>query len=384
MKAVAVICEYNPFHNGHRFQLEQARALSGCDAVVCIMSGSLVQRGDVAVFDKWSRAKAALQGGADLVIELPAWFVLQSADMFAKGAVHILAKSHLAQALSFGSESADNDALLKTGHILAEESDDFKELMEKLMGDGAGYPAAIRACICKLYPELKKITENPNDMLGASYISATIKAGLSLSVVPVLRKSAYHDSDLTDGGFASSSAIRTIMKSGGDVSALTPFDTTLPGFDTKNIESFIMGFLRTCGPERIAAVPGAEDGIENRIISAAKKSSTIAELFEGATSKRYSLSRVRRTVFAAIAGLEKDMCCDYVRILGMTDTGAALLKSAKKVSELPFVTKTADFTPGERSVFKYDIAATDIAALSCNDAGHRKSGADFYNSPVKI
>ncbi len=384
MKAVAIICEYNPFHNGHKYQLEKAKDVSGCDAAVCIMSGSFVQRGDIAVFDKWSRAEAALKNGADLVIELPVWYVLQSADMFAKGAIEILSKAHLAGALSFGSESADTAALLKCGQILANESDVFKDNIEKLMADGMGYPAALRECIAGVYPELKEITENPNDMLGASYISAMIKAGTALDIIPVKRKCAPHDSTQASGVYASSSGIRSFMASNKDASHLTPMDLSSTGYSLQNIESFILGFLRTCPEEVIANLPGTETGFEKRLISAAHKSTCLEELFELSVSRRYSLSRVRRTILASVLGLKKDMVSDYIRILGMTDKGAQLLKSAKSKSQLEFVTKTADFNPAENSVFQYDILATDIAYLACNNQDLRKSGMDFYKSPVKI
>ena len=384
MKTVGIISEYDPFHNGHKYQIDQAKKQFGCDAVVCVMSGSFVQRGDIALFDKWSRAKAALVSGADLVIELPAWYVLQSADMFAYGAVELLKKSHLADALSFGSESGCRQSLLRLGEILADENEDFKTLMEKLMSAGSGYPSALRECIKTLYPELESITSNPNDMLGASYISAMLRCGASFDIIPVLRHTSPHDSTISDGVFASSSAIRDILKTGGDASALTPSDTSAPKYRIENIESFILGFLRSCDPDRIRSVPGTEDGFENRLISAAQKSCTLSQFYDLAVSKRYSLSRVRRTVLAAITGMEKNKHCDYVRILGMTDTGARLLKEASEKSELTFVTKTADFTPGHNSVFCYDIAATDIASLACDVSGSRSGGMDFYNSPVKI
>lgn len=384
MKSVGIICEYNPFHNGHMYQISEARRLTGCDAVVCIMSGSFVQRGDVAVFDKWSRAKEAVKNGADLVIELPAWYVLQSADIFAKGAVDILAKSHLADTLCFGSESGDSKSLLEIAEILENENTDFKNLMEKSMAEGMGYPAALRLCISQLYPHLEKTVVNPNDMLGASYIRAIIKSNASMDIVPVVRKSAPHDSNVCDGTFASSSQIRRILKDSGDPSQLTPSDLSDDKYSMENIENFILGSFRTYTAEKLRTVPGMEDGLENRLITAAQKSASLDEFFDLAASKRHSLSRVRRTVLATIVGMEKGRECDYVRILAMNSTGSSLLKSKKEKSSLPFVTKTADFMPGENSTFCYDILSTDIAALACDNKEKRLSGKDFYNSPVKI
>lgn len=385
MKAIGIVCEYNPFHNGHKYHIEQAKKLSGSDAAVCVMSGSFVQRGDIGVFDKWSRARTALENSADLVIELPVWYVIQSADIFAMGAIEILSKSHLADSISFGCENPDISAFIQCGQILAGEDATFKGEIKKLMGEGLGYPAALRLCIQRLYPYLENIVATPNNMLGANYISAMIKCGMSPEAfVPVMRHTAPHDSEISDGVYASSSQIRRILKDGGDPSTLTPTDTSLPRYRIENIESFILGFLRTCSPERIRNLPGIEDGFENRLISAAKKSSSLDELFENTVTKRYTLSRVRRTVLAATLGMDCGRKCDYVRILGMTDTGAALIKESHGKSELEFVTKTADFTPAAESTFNFDILATDIAALACDDESLRSGGRDFYSSPVKI
>lgn len=385
MKAVGIVCEYNPFHNGHRYQIAEAKAISGADAVVCVMSGSFVQRGEVALFDKWARAKCALESGADLVIELPVWYVLQSAEMFAYGAVNLLAKSRLADTISFGTETDDIALLKECGAVLAGEGEALKEEIRALMAKGEGYPSALRKGVAVMHPHLAKIIDTPNSMLGASYISAMIKCGMSPDgIVPVKRLSAPHDSDTTDGVFASSSYLRKIIEDGGDTSHLSPFDTTLPRYCMKNLDGFILGSLRTASPDRLRRIPGIEEGFENRLIDTARKSATLDELFEKASSKRYTVSRVKRTVLASVIGMEEGRECDYVRVLGMTDTGAALIKSVKETSSMEIVTKTADFKPKANSTFPYDILATDIAALSCEDTRYRTAGRDYFVSPVKI
>lgn len=385
MKAVGIVCEYNPFHNGHKHQIAEAKAISGADAVVCVMSGSFVQRGEVALFDKWARAKCALENGADLVIELPVWYVLQSADMFAYGAINILAKSRLADTISFGTECDSIQPLKEYGTFLASENNLLKEEIKSLMAKGEGYPFALRAAVSKLYPHLADVTNTPNSMLGASYISAMIKCGMSPhNIVPVKRLSAPHNSDITDGVFASSGHLRKLIAEGGDIFSLSPFDAALPKYYMRNLDGFILGSLRTISPDKLTSIPGIEDGFENRLIDAAKKSTSLAELFEKASSKRHTISRVRRTVLAAAIGMEKGKDCDYARVLGMTDTGASLIKSVKDISGVEIVTKTADFKPKANSTFPYDILATDIASLSCEDERLRTAGRDYFSSPVKI
>ncbi len=384
MTAVGIICEYNPFHNGHKYQIAQAKRLSGCEACVCVMSGSFVQRGDVAVYDKWTRAKAALENGADLVIELPVWYVLQSADIFAKGGMDILTKSNLVNSISFGSESADADALMNCAEILTKKNDSLKSKIDELMKSGASYPSALQNAMDCLYPQFAEYLENPNDMLGVSYISAMIKANTDLKIYPVARCGADHHSTDADGIFASSTAIRTKMADGNDYSELVPEKLSASLYDIKNLENFILGFYRTCDAETLKKLPLIEDGFENKLKSSASQATTLDEFYQSMVSRRYTLSRVKRTVLAGILGMEKKRKCDYVRILGMSDRGVSLLKENKEKTSIPFVVKTADFTPNTNSTFEYDILATDIAALACENAPLRKSGMDFFTSPVKI
>ncbi len=384
MTAVGIICEYNPFHNGHKYQIEQAKKLSGCESCVCVMSGSFVQRGEVAVYDKWSRAKAALENGADIVIELPAWYVLQSADVFAKGGIEILSKSNLVNAISFGSESADAEALVRCAEILSSENSALKEHIEQIMQNGASYPASLQSAMDNLYPEVSSYLKNPNDMLGIAYISAMLKSNANLKIYPVARHKAEHHSTETDGIYASSTAIRKAMATGEDASSLVPYELSGDTYRMSNLENFILGFYRTCNSDNLKNLPLIEDGFENKLISSAKQATNLDEFYQSMVSRRYTLSRVKRTVLAGLVGMEKDKTCDYVRILGMTDKGAALLKENKEKTSIPFVVKTADFTPSVNSTFKYDILATDIAALACENSKKRGAGMDFYNSPVKI
>ena len=384
MKAVGIICEYNPFHKGHKYQMEEAKKLSGCDAVVCALSGSMVQRGEVSVLDKWERAKTALENGADLVIELPAYYVLQSADRFAFGGVEALVKSNLVAAISFGSESADGEGIKNCAKLLSDESGEFKSAISKFTEEGFSYPFAMKKAMDTVYPQYSLFLENPNDMLGVCYVSAMLKLGKNLDVFPVKRFGADHNSEVAEKGFASSSYIRKLLSEKGDISSFVPYSSFGATYSLRNIESFILGYFLTASEKKLSNVPGIEHGFENRLIACAKKARNLDEFYSLCTSKRYTLSRVKRTVLACIMGMEKGMECDYIRVLGMTDKGAALLKQAKDKTELAFVTKTADFKASENSIFKYDILATDIASLACDVESGRESGKDFYKSPVKI
>lgn len=381
MRAVGIICEYNPFHNGHAYQIRAAKELSGCEAAVCVMSGAFVQRGEAAVFDKFVRARAAIENGADLVVELPVWYVLQAAPVFAEGGIGILQKSSLANAVSFGSECGNAELLKRCAALLCDEPDDLKCAIARFTDAGLSYPVALTTALEELYPNEAKAIKSPNDMLGVNYICAMMKNGFNAEIFPVKRHVAPHGTDITDGRVASSSAIRKMIYEKKDVSALLPVPIDAPVHSTERLETLILGFYRAVSPSRTANLPGAERGFENRLASAAKKACDLNEFYNLLTSKRYTLSRVKRLALAGILGLEKNKACDYVRILGMTAKGARLLKERKEKTLLPFVTKTADFSPAENSTFPYDIAASDIAALACVDKGEKNGGADFYVSP---
>ncbi len=383
MKAVGIICEYNPFHNGHKHQLEQAKALSGCDTAVCIMSGSAVQRGEVACFDKWSRVRSALENGADLVIELPAWYVLQSAQAFARGGIELLHATGMISALSFGSEAADKAALLRCAEVLCEEDAGLKGCIDSAMKGGASYPSALKHAMDELYPAESACLENPNDMLGVSYITAMLRLGADFEIHPVKRNVSHH-SHLPQGAFASSTAIRSALARGEDISALVPSVIEGARYDMKNLESFIIGFYRTASPHKLKAIPGIESGFENKLIATSATATCLEDFYGSMVSRRYTLSRVKRTVLAGVLGMEQGKKADYLRVLGMTERGAEFIKEAKNKARLPFVVKTADFTPAADSTFPYDIAATDIAALACEDTSQRSAGADYYNPPVMV
>ena len=384
MNAVGIVCEYNPFHKGHKYQIDEAKKLSGCQAAVCVMSGSMVQRGEVALLNKWERARTALENGADLVIELPAYYVLQSADQFAFGALEALTKSNLVSAISFGSESADAKGIKNCAKILADESSELKSAICKFTEEGFSYPFAMQKAMDTIFPEYSSFLQNPNDMLGVCYVSSMLKMGKNLDVFPVKRLGADHNSNEASGSFASSSYIRKVLSENGDISAFVPYEKIGETYSLKSIESFILGVFLTASAKKLSNVPGIEEGFENRLITCAKKAKNLDEFFSLCTSKRYTLSRVKRTVLSCIMGMEKGMECDYIRVLGMNDKGAALLKQAKDSTELPFVTKTADFKASEKSTFKYDILATDIASLACNSDNGKIQGKDFYTSPIKI
>ena len=375
-----VICEYNPFHNGHLYQLRSIKK-SGYDFVVCVMSGSVVQRGDLAVYDKWERAKTAVENGADLVIELPAYYVLQSAENFAYGGVKILDSLGFVDALVFGSESDDEKKLSRIADAITEETEEFKTVLAQSLNSGDSYPKAYEKAISSSLGE--EISLLPNDILAINYISQLKKLGSSIVPVPMKRKGDYHSKIHSHGSFASATEVRSRIDEGLDITDLVPAtcDTT---FSLKNIESYVLGVLRTKEEHQLNNIPGMEQGLSNRIISCAKESSSLNEFFSLCTTKRYTKSRIGRIALATLLGITKDSTLDYLRLLSFRADSSVVLSKIKKSCPLPLVTKVADFVPDEKSMFKYDILSTDIAFLGCNDSLKRKSGRDYVTSPVIV
>ena len=234
IKAVGIVCEYNPFHSGHKYQIEAAKKLSGADAVCAVMSGSFVQRGGPAVFDKYTRAKAAVVCGADLVIELPGIYSGQSAQPFAAGAVKTLLASNCIDGISFGTEQADTETILKTAHIFNDETPELKAEIKGAMADGIGYPSAKTAALKKVYGI--DFTSSPNNILAVEYAREILKSGKNVGIYPVLRKDSEHDS------FGSASYIRGLIQDKKDYSEYVPGAV----FDIfKNARPVLKKFLKT-------------------------------------------------------------------------------------------------------------------------------------------
>ncbi len=383
MKVLGIVAEYNPFHNGHKYHIAQSKQETGCDTVVCVMSGSFVQRGETAVYDKWTRARAAILCGADLVLELPAYYVLQSSDQFASAAIKILDSTGIVDFLSFGSESG-NLAYLQT--IARQEEDgegEFSRNLRAALKQGLGYPAAYAAALEKT---LGYAAPSANDCLGSAYIRAL--EALKSRIVPhcIKRHLTDHANLQVRQNFATASYIRQELRRGKDISAFVPvaYDAANQ-YDDSRLEPLILGFLRTTDRTRLECVPGMEPGLSERLMKAAKGASNLEEFYALSVTKRYTKSRICRVAKGALLGMDRKMHeIDYLRVLAFNDQGRVLLKMAKTTAHLPFVLKTADFCPGRASTFSFDCLATDLASLANRNANNKKSGADYTTPPVYV
>ena len=381
MKTAAIICEYNPFHNGHKYLVDQAK--SSNDAVVCIMSGSFVQRGDIAIFDKWTRTHQALLSGADLVVELPVCFSLNSAERFAYGSVNLADSMNVIDTLFFGSECGDANTLLNAANILLNEPSDVSAKIKKYMSEGMRHPVART----KAYSDIldSSIINEPNNILGIEYIKALISKNSHIILQTVKRNSVNHDEPNPLGNFASASAIRKLIEEKDDIKKLVPKKIISlyknPVFP-KGLDEMLRYKILNMTTEEISKINGVCEGLENRIKIACKECTSFDEISTFVKSKRYTLARIRRILLSILIGIDKDVALappSYLRILGSNATGRKILSQVKKNSDLTIITKTADFKNFNTSL-DYDIKATDIY----NIIQGKKTGEDFYKSPIMI
>lgn len=377
--AVAVICEFNPFHNGHRFLLSEARRLTG-GGVIAVMSGDFTQRGELAVCSKFDRARAALNNGADLVAELPAAFAVSSAERFARGGVGTARLFGCVDHLAFGCEDDDLGLLKKAA--FARDDTEVNKLIAGEMSSGSYYPRALDFAVRQVFgDETADILSKPNNILACEYIRAL--SGSGIEPLPVKRRGAAHDSDRADGEFASASYIRRLLRSGEDAGAFlpeAPREITYP----ENLNAVVMYRLRSMTPEELRLLPDVSEGLENRIISAARSRATVDEVIDEVKTKRYTRARIGRIITCALLGITEELQnlnIGHVRVLGFTPEGEKMLGSCSG-EIVTSVSKSASLGEDAAALLAADIRATDTAALGYGEI--KPCGADYLTKIIKV
>ncbi len=350
MTVAGIVCEYNPFHNGHKFHIEETRKKTDSDAIVAIMSGNLVQRSDVAVFSKELRAKAAIENGVDLVLELPTSYSTASAELFALSAVGILNALGCVDFLSFGTECDDIDSLCEIAKLLANEPPEFSALLNTFSASGLSYPTARAKAVESFWGKEKSdILSSPNNLLGIEYLKALILQKSNIKPVAIPRKGAGHDAWEANDDIASASYIRDLIKSGRDFSEFVPesandiFKDATPHSITKLEEAILCHLIKT-PTEDLRKIADVSEGLENRIKDAALSSKTLDELYNAIKTKRYTHSRIRRIILSAFLGItESDRQANpkYIKILGHNETGQKIIAAAKKTATIPLLRNTS-------------------------------------------
>lgn len=393
MNVIGIVAEYNPFHTGHAHQIAASRRLLGADcAVVAVMSGNWVQGGRPAALDKWTRARLALLGGADLVLELPTVWAVSSAETFARGATQLLAASQVVDALSFGSECGDVDRLCRVACCL--NTPEHQERVCRLVRQQLPYAAARQQAVEELLGrELAGLLASPNNNLGVEYLRALRALGSAMTPMTVARRGAGHDSTGHMEGFASASHIRALLREGRreEAAALLP-DGSLEALGQPAsllwAERAILARLRTMEEAHWAALPdgGGAEGLPARLVRAARQACSLEEFYTLAKTRRYTHARLRRLAVGAFLGLTQEdrrLAVPYVRVLGLNERGQALLKRMKGSCALPILTKPAQARaldgPAWR-LFEAESRYTDLYGLCVPTP--KPCGLEYTTSPV--
>jgi len=400
MKAVGLVVEYNPFHNGHAYHVEQSRYASGADVVIAVMSGPFLQRGEPALVSKWARTEMALAAGVDLVIELPAPFASQNAEIFARGSISIL-EALGCSSFCFGSEDGAIEPFMNTFHFLKKHQSSYDAALRTHLNSGNSYPKAASLAYQELSSALKVVDlSQPNNILGFEYIKTALHHSFDIIPCTIKRIQAdYHETQLGAQPIASATGIRkALAEPGSTVSAIKQYvpETTsllLNGYlrnygslhTWENYWPLLKYRLLAASSAELAEIDEIEEGLEYRLQSMALHSSSFHDFMEKIKTKRYTWTRLQRICVHILTGTYKEHTRklqespSYLRILGLNDHGRDYLRQIKKHVSLPLVSRLASFK--EDSIIP-DIQASTIYTLGLKEPFQTLLMKREYESPV--
>ena len=398
MRVLGIISEYNPLHNGHVYQMNEARKQSGADALVCVMSGNYVQRGEAAVADKWLRARMALASGADLVAEIPTLFAMSGAQSFARAGVRLALASGIA-ILSFGCETADLPLLRLLADFLAKEPEEYKLLLRAGLAQGKGFAASREEAVKELLGD--RAAEAPGVILGVEYLMALQKYGAEKTeICPVQRIGTAHGAEDAEGEYISASAIRRRLRAG------LPYEEAMPQSSVQLWRQGRMPYpsvftqrfywnLAEKGERVLAETPEIGEGLENRIVRCAKRYCSMEELVQEVSCKRYPAARIRRGLMNFCLGITEETRRrvgwengpSYLRVLGIGPRGEELLKRIREKAELPILTQPAgeltSLSGQAQELFREETRYTDYYTLAMPGGMWHGSGREYREKILK-
>lgn len=389
MRITGLIAEYNPFHNGHKYHIEQAKAITGADAVIVVMSGDFVQRGMPAILPKHMRAKAALEAGASAVLELPVCYATGSAEYFAYGAVLLLEKLGCVDSICFGSECGDMELLQKAANVLLDEPAEYREALHRFVRAGDSFPLARqKALAAYVSPEM---LSEPNNILGLEYLKALARIGSKMKPYTIRRVySQYHDTDLQEE-FSSATAIRKQILSGNmevlagqvPVKFLTDLQEACP-LHANDFSLLLKYRLLVETKESLLAYADVSEDLANRIINRRNQFQNFEQFCLLLKTREITYSRISRALTHILLGLKNgdDTGIHYARVLGFCKRDRAVLAQIKRDGEVPMLTKlTAARTLDDaaQKMLATDAFASDLYESVVSD----KYGTKFVNEYEK-
>ncbi|AZK47835.1 nucleotidyltransferase [Paenibacillus lentus] len=418
MNVVGLIVEYNPFHNGHAYHLAEAKRLAQAEAVVAVMNGDFLQRGEPAIVSKWARAEMALHAGADLVLELPVAYAVQPAEWFAHGAAALLDATGIVSHLCFGSEAGTLAELQPLAQRLAGESGALKAAIAEELATGASYPAAYAAAAARSMAapqeggpdatasavRTRALLEQPNNSLGLHYLIALQRLGSAIAPLTVRREGAgYRDAEPGSANIASATAIRGLITGGSLEDAapyIPPYTADILAREFKagrgpiTWESFaptLFHLLLTSSPEDLSKHYEVTEGLENRIKKTLPelKQLNVEELLIKLKTKRYTYTKLQRMLLHILLGHDRHALSSsklakgpgYLRVLAFSSTGRRLLKQMKNCASLPIVTRAAALSdPG----LALDIRAAAAYANAMTNRNDSEIFRDYQQPPIMV
>ena len=410
-KAVGIIAEYNPFHKGHEYQIQQAKEQTGANIAIILMSGDFVQRGTPAIFAKHQRTAMALLGGADIVFELPSFYACGSAEYFSSGAVSVFNALNSIDFLCFGSESGEIDTCRFLGKLLADEPKLYKEKLRSFLKQGLSFPAARKSALAeylkeKDIPFSEDFLDTPNNILGIEYCKSL--AAQNSSIVPVTIKrigSSYHETSLSSE-YPSASAIRRELIAAWNTQKF--LSDTLKNAQPPAVKDYLCALLENetfliaddfslllkyelmkNTPESLCAFSDMSPDLARRIYHHLNTFETFTQFAEQLKTKELTYTRICRALLHVLLNIPSDLPAispAYVRLLGFKKESSSFLRILQKNSDIPIITKAADYKkllPKEvHSLFEKDLFASNLyETVKCN----KKSTAftnDLQKPPI--
>lgn len=395
-KTVGIVAEYNPFHNGHKAQINRIRECLGQDTViVAAMSGDFVQRGEPALLNKHARAEAACRGGVDLVLELPLPWSILSAERFAEAGVFLLNALQVGT-LCFGAETEDRSLLERTAELLLREDTNAEITRRMKEKPNLSYAQAREQVLSEQTGSDLDWLEKPNNILAVEYSKAVKKNGYAMELMPLQRIGAEHDGRDGDGEIRSASYIREQLAAGAAPEFVPESTAELLCRETAagrcpvilaSLETALLSRLRMLPESSFIAGPDAMDGAGNRLYQAVRTGADYEEVCSLAKTKRYAMSRIRRMLLCTALGVSAELSetlPPYARVLAASDRGCGYLNTLRKTSLLPLIVKPAEACalPGTApSVFQLGADARDLYVLGYPSGKEAKPGSDYRTSP---
>ena len=404
-KVLGIVAEYNPFHNGHLYHIENAKSKTESDYVVAVISGNFTQRGDTSIVNKWEKAKMALNNGVDLIIELPTIYSISSAENFANGAIKILNEMGIINYISFGMEAEDITILNNIANVLYDEPKEYKDILKKELKEGITYAKGMEIAVCKYLKDdkYKNVLIGSNNILGIEYLKSLKRLKSGIIPIGIKREKVFYNSRRIIDDYASATGIRYLLENRQieEISKLVPNSTfnilienIRSGKYNINIYNFskeIMYKLRSMDIKDIANLPEVSEGLEYLIKESSDNTNNIFELIDNIKSKRYTQNRIQRILLYALLNINKsDMEISkkvkpYVRVLGFSENGQKLLSEISR--QINVITSVKNFEKNNKNtklkrMLEIDKYATDIYTLGYSNNSISK--LDYTNGIIKI